>query len=79
MSLRIIESMPHWNQAKKYLIENAYSAWQWQYRWNHEEGFHAWFGNSETVSENDRIEIITHCEDVEKAIVKFNSQNEHKK
>jgi hypothetical protein len=71
MSIRIIESIEHWNQACKYLKENNYKVWQSQYSWKQKEGFHAWFGSRE---DKEQIEIVTHNRDVEKEIVMFNSQ-----
>jgi len=49
---------------------NGWKCWQMQYRWNDENGFHAWFHKA---GEQD-IEVVTFNEDVQRAIVKFEPQ-----
>jgi len=62
-----INTMDKCNQFLDKLKLNGWKCWQMQYRWNDENGFHAWFWKT---GEKD-IEIVTHNKDVQRAIVKF--------
>lgn len=64
-----IETIEKCNRFLDNLRANGWGLWQMQYSWDLPEGFHAWFGK---VGEEE-IEIVTHNEEVEKAIVMFNS------
>ena len=66
-----IETM---NECNKFLTErreNGWRVWQMQYQWNNPEGFHAWFMKH---GEPD-IEVVTHNEQVQEAIVNFNANH----
>jgi hypothetical protein len=65
-----IETMEKCNRFLEKLRLNGWDVWQMQYRWNSDEGFHAWFWKTG----EDDIEIVTHNEEVQKTIVGFNGQ-----
>ena len=50
--------------------ERRWQLWQMQYRYDDPEGFHAWFMKAGELD----IEIVTHNEDVQEAIVNFNAK-----
>ena len=52
------------------LRAEGWDVWQMQYRWNLPEGFHAWFWKTG----QEDIEIVTHNEEVQAAIVTFDSK-----
>lgn len=64
----IIETMEKCNKFLEECRLRGYRVWQMQYRWNEPEGFHAWFHQA---GNPDDIEIVTHNEQIQKAIVKF--------
>lgn len=51
------------------LRERGYYLWQMQYRWDADEGFHAWFYKPG----HEDIEVVTHKEQVQEAILDYNS------
>jgi hypothetical protein len=65
--MKIIESIDQWNKFELKLKEHGYERWQMQFDINHPEGFHAWFWKAD----NKDIEVITHNEEVYKAIVQY--------
>jgi hypothetical protein len=65
-----IESMEKCQRFLDKLRSNGWDVWQMQYQWYHSEGFHAWFWKSG----QEDIELVTHKEDVQAAIVAFNSK-----
>jgi hypothetical protein len=48
----------------------GWKVWQMQFRCSEPEGFHAWFMNDG----QEDIEIVTHDEEVQKAIIEFNAK-----
>jgi hypothetical protein len=58
----------------KWFLDNlratGWTVWQMQYRWNHPEGFHAWF----MLAGHEDIEVVTKNKDVQKEIVAYNTK-----
>lgn len=63
----LIETIEEWSAYSELLAKMGYKLWQWQYRAEGPEGFHARF----FVSGKPDVEIITHSEEVENAIVSY--------
>lgn len=68
--MKKIETIDQWDTLASALKEKGYRLWRMQYRWDLPTGFHAWF-TKEGVK--DDFEVITHVEQVQKAIIKYNS------
>jgi hypothetical protein len=64
-----VETMEKCNRFLDKLRANDWSLWQTQYKWDSAEGCHAWFWHT---GQKD-IELVTHNEDVQNAIVKFSA------
>lgn len=67
--MKRIETIEQWNPLAAALKEKGYRLWQLQYGWQYPEGFHAWFTKDGSLD----FEVITHAEQVQKAIIKYNS------
>jgi hypothetical protein len=67
MIQKTVKSLEQWVKLKQELIEKGYRLWQWQYSWNLEEGFHAFYFNGKVD-----VEIITFLKAVEDDM--FNSK-----
>lgn len=65
-----IESMDKCNRFLAKFRANGWSLWQTQYIWSEPEGYHAWF----MKAGEDDIELVTHNEAVQDAIVAFNGE-----
>ena len=65
-----VETMSRCNKYLDKLRFEGWDVWQMQYQWYHPEGFHAWFWKTG----HEDIELVTHNEDVQKAIVSFNAK-----
>jgi hypothetical protein len=63
-----IEAIEKCNKFLEECRQRGWKVWQMQYRWNRPEGFHAWFHKADEPD----IEVITHNEAVQDAIVNFN-------
>jgi len=63
-----IETIEKCNRFLEGCRKHGWQLWQMQYSFDHPEGFHAWFYKSREPD----IEVITHNEDVQKAIISFN-------
>ena len=66
----MVEKMERWNILKVALIDKGYSLYQFQYSYDMDEGFNAWFckiGKSDT-------HVITHNESVQKDIIYYNEK-----
>jgi hypothetical protein len=71
--MKHIDTMEKWWILARALHEKNYRIWQFQYSWDHPEGFHSWFMH-DTKSD---VEVVTRNEDVQVAIVAYN--NDHRK
>ena len=69
MKLFSAETIEQWNILSAKLHKYGYKPWQYQYGWWCEEGLHVWFWKTG----KDDIEVVTHSEEVSKAIYKFES------
>ena len=63
----LIETMEKCNRFLDKFRVNGWEVWRMQYYWDLPEGLHAWFRKT---GETD-IEVVTHNENVHKAILKF--------
>lgn len=62
---RYVDDIKVWEKAEQFLRDNGYMLWQTQYGWDTPEGYIARF-----MKGDNRIEIITHSEEVADAIIK---------
>jgi len=67
MRVFTIETIEDWNKLSAKLRERGYKPWQYQYGHWCPEGLHVWF----MKPEKEDIEVVTHSEEVSKAIYKF--------
>ena len=65
--MTIINFLTQWYTLLELLSSQGYQRWQWQYDVNHQEGFHAWF----RLHDRPDVEVVTHDEDVYKAIMQY--------
>lgn len=65
--MKLIESLDAWLSLAAELREDEYAIWQMQYAANQPEGLHVWFW----ASDRPDIEIVTHDNAVQKAILKY--------
>jgi hypothetical protein len=63
-----IDTIEQWCPLAGELREAGYHLSQFQYSWYEPAGFHAWFW----CSKRPEVEIVTHSEVVQEAIVEFN-------
>lgn len=64
MQRKQIESLEKWIILKEALMSQGYKLWQFQYDWDHPEGFIAGF-----ISGSKRVEIVTHSKAIEDDII----------
>jgi hypothetical protein len=70
--MKKIDTIEQWNILAAAMHKQEWQLWQWQYGWNHAEGFHAWFmRHGRDVK--DSVEVETHNKNVQMAIVEYNS------
>lgn len=60
-----IDNFSDWLILKTALKEKGYSLFQFQYRWSDENGFHAWFMNSN----GKQVEVITFKQEIQRDII----------
>jgi hypothetical protein len=64
-----VETLEQWNILAAKLKDRGYKPWQYQYSWHNPEGLHVWFAKQG----KEDVEVITHSEEIHKAIYKFNT------
>lgn len=67
--MKLIETLENWNILATAMKEKGWRLWQTQFIFDNEEGFHAWFRKDN----KPEVEVVTHNEEVQKAIISYNS------
>lgn len=70
--MKKIETIEQWNILCAALKGKGWRLWQMQYRWNDENGFHAWFWKADKAD----VEVVTYNEEVQKAIERYKKPQE---
>jgi len=64
MKTYTLKTIDDFNKFKAWADKHGYRPWQYQYSYNHPEGFHTWY----MAHGKEDVETITKNKDVEKAI-----------
>jgi hypothetical protein len=66
--MKRIDTLEQWETVAAAIREKGHRLWQWQYRYDHPEGFHTW-----VWAEGKNVEFITYSKQVQDAMISFNT------
>ena len=70
--MKHIETIEKWHILRVAMVEKGWYLWQFQFSYDHKDGFHAWFRKEG----KPEVEVNTFNQDVQESIIEYNEYKE---